>query len=69
MCRSIHRLREGTEIAVDEDLEAAARQFVRKVSGFSRPSQHNTEVFEEAVGDITIAVKKLMNGLEIRGAS
>ena len=69
MCRSIHRLREGTEIAGDDDLEAAARQFVRKVSGFSRPAQHNAEVFESAVTDITEAVKRLMQGLEIRGAS
>lgn len=69
MCRSIHRLREGTEIASPEDIEAAARQFVRKVSGFSRPASHNQDVFDSAVAEITTAVSRLMEGLEIRGAS
>lgn len=68
MCRSIHRLREGAEIANPEDIQAAARQFVRKVSGFARPAAHNAEVFEEAVAEITGSVTRLMEGLEIRGA-
>ncbi|MGA7270483.1 MAG: DUF2277 domain-containing protein [Acidimicrobiia bacterium] len=69
MCRSIHRLREGARIAPPEDIEAAARQFVRKVSGFSRPAAHNQAAFDSAVSEITQAVSKLMDGLEIRGAS
>ncbi len=69
MCRSIHRLREGALIAPPEDIEAAARQFVRKVSGFSRPAAHNQAAFDSAVSEITQAVSKLMDGLEIRGAS
>ncbi len=68
MCRSIVRLREGASIAPPEDIEAAARQFVRKVSGFSRPAAHNEEVFERAVDEISESVQRLMAGLEIRGA-
>lgn len=69
MCRSIVRLREGADVAPSEDIEAAARQFVRKVSGFSRPARHNQEVFEQAVTEITASVERLMAGLEVRGAS
>lgn len=68
MCRSIVRLREGAEVAPRDDIEAAARQFVRKVSGFSRPARHNQEVFDQAVTEITRSVERLMAGLEIRGA-
>lgn len=68
MCRSIKVLREGATPAPDEDIEAAARQFVRKVSGFPRPAGHNVEVFEQAVREITDSVERLMAGLEIRGA-
>lgn len=69
MCRSIVRLREGATVAPSEDIEAAARQFVRKVSGFSRPARHNQEVFEQAVSEITSSVERLLAHLEIRGAS
>jgi hypothetical protein len=68
MCRSIVRLREGADIAPTEDIEAAARQFVRKVSGFSRPARHNQEVFDQAVAEITDSVERLMAGLQVRGA-
>lgn len=68
MCRSIVRLREGADVAPPEDIEAAARQFVRKVSGFSRPAHHNQDVFERAVTEITDSVERLMAGLEVRGA-
>ncbi|MFP3915618.1 MAG: DUF2277 domain-containing protein [Actinomycetota bacterium] len=68
MCRSIVRLRDGASLAPPEDIEAAARQFVRKVSGFPRPASHNAEVFERAVAEITDSVERLMAGLEIRGA-
>jgi len=68
MCRSIVRLREGADVAPPEDIEAAARQFVRKVSGFTKPAAHNQAVFEAAVSEITRAVERLMSGLEVRGA-
>lgn len=68
MCRSIKVLREGATPASDEDIEAAARQFVRKISGFSKPAAHNREVFDLAVAEIADASQRLLDGLEIRGA-
>jgi hypothetical protein len=68
MCRSIKVLREGAEPAPDEEIEAAARQFVRKISGFSKPAPHNQAVFDQAVAEIADASQRLLDGLEIRGA-
>lgn len=68
MCRSIKVLREGSQAAPPEEIEAAARQFVRKVSGFSRPATHNRDAFERAVSEVAGATERLLAGLEIRGA-
>lgn len=68
MCRSIKILREGAVPAPPDEIEAAARQFVRKISGFGRPAAHNEKVFERAVAEITNASRNLLEGLEIRGA-
>ena len=69
MCRSIKRLREGATPAPDSEIEAAALQFVRKISGFTKPAAHNEEVFAEAVAEIAASSQRLLDGLEIRGAS
>ena len=69
MCRSIKRLREGAEPAPPDEIEAAARQFVRKISGFTKPATHNMDVFESAVADIAATSQRLLEGLEIRGAT
>ena len=69
MCRSIKRLRDGAVPASQHKIEEAARQYVRKISGFTKPAAHNTEVFDRAVADITAASQELMAGLEIKGAS
>lgn len=69
MCRSIKRLREGAEPAPPDEIEAAARQFVRKISGFSKPAAHNEEVFESAVAEIAETSQRLLEGLEVRGAA
>jgi hypothetical protein len=69
MCRSIKVLREGATPAADEEIEAAARQFVRKISGFSKPAPHNQVVFDEAIHEITHAAQRLLDGLEIKGAA
>lgn len=69
MCRSIKVLREGAVAAPPEEIEAAARQFVRKISGFSKPASHNQDVFEQAVAEISAASMDLLEGLEIRGAA
>lgn len=68
MCRSIKVLREGANPAPDEDIEAAALQFVRKISGFSKPAAHNQAVFDQAVTEIAASSQRLLDGLEIRGA-
>lgn len=68
MCRSIKLLREGATPAPSEEVEAAALQFVRKISGFRQPASHNQEVFDRAVADIARISEGLLEGLEIRGA-
>ncbi|WP_432148363.1 DUF2277 domain-containing protein [Streptomyces sp. bgisy029] len=71
MCRSIKTLRPPAlpEEASEEDMRAAALQYVRKVSGFRAPAAHNREVFDRAVDEITEATMKLLDGLEIRGSA
>jgi hypothetical protein len=68
VCRSIKRLRDGATPAPTEEVEAAALQFVRKISGFTKPATHNEEVFRAAVDEIAAASMRLLDGLEIRGA-
>jgi hypothetical protein len=68
MCRSIKVLREGAVPAPSEEIEAAALQFVRKISGFSKPAPHNVAAFEHAVHEIAHASQELLETLEIRGA-
>jgi hypothetical protein len=64
MCRSIKTLR-NTEIpATDEEIRAAALQFVRKVSGYRKPSRVNEEAFERAVEEVTKATQILLEGLK-----
>ncbi|MFJ6723842.1 DUF2277 domain-containing protein [Streptomyces sp. NPDC091281] len=69
MCRSIKTLRPPAlpEEATDDEIRAAALQYVRKVSGFRAPAAHNREVFEEAVAAVAAATTALLDGLEIRG--
>ncbi|MFD7336250.1 DUF2277 domain-containing protein [Streptomyces violascens] len=71
MCRSIKTLRPPAmpEEATDDDIRAAALQYVRKVSGFRAPAAHNREVFERAVEEIAEATRELLAGLEVRGAA
>ena len=64
MCRSIKTLR-NTEIPVtEEEIRAAALQFVRKVSGYRKPSRVNEEAFERAVDEVTRATQILLDGLK-----
>ncbi|MDB1086374.1 DUF2277 domain-containing protein [Streptomyces sp. ACA25] len=68
MCRSIKTLRPPVTPEVhDEDIRAAALQYVRKVSGFRAPAAHNQEVFDRAVEDVARATQLLLDGLEVRG--
>ena len=65
MCRSIKRLREGTVAASDEEVREAARQFVRKISGFGAPASNNEAAFNRAVDDIADASQRLLESLVI----
>ncbi|MYT28629.1 MULTISPECIES: DUF2277 domain-containing protein [unclassified Streptomyces] len=70
MCRSIRTLRPPVTPEVrDEDIRAAALQYVRKVSGFRAPAAHNREVFDQAVETIAAATQDLLNGLQVRGSA
>jgi hypothetical protein len=70
MCRSIKTLREPyTENVTEQDVRAAALQYVRKVSGFRQPARHNAEAFDRAVQSVTDATLALLDQLEVRAAS
>ncbi|GAA0461912.1 DUF2277 domain-containing protein [Streptomyces sp. NPDC046215] len=70
MCRSIKTLRPPmTPHVEDEDIRAAAVQYVRKVSGFHHPAAHNEAVFDQAVSAVAEATRRLLDGLEVRGPS
>jgi hypothetical protein len=60
MCRSIKTLRQRDVIATDEEIRAAARQFVRKISGFQHPTARHEDAFEEAVDEITATSKRTL---------
>ena len=62
MCRSIVTLR-SPEAVPDEDVRAAALQYVRKVSGYRAPSEANRAAFERAVDDIALSTRSLLDGL------
>ena len=64
MCRSIKKLRNAQPAATPDDIRAAARQFVRKVSGFQKPSQKNETAFEKAVEEIAKTTEGLLGVLE-----
>ena len=63
MCRNIKVLRDYNDPPGEEEIEAAALQFVRKISGFNKPSRVNSEAFEQAVEEITLASQRLLGSL------
>ncbi len=65
MCRSIKTLRRGDEAATTGELEAAARQYVRKISGYRTPSTRNAAAFEAAIAEITEASDRLLGALGV----
>jgi len=68
MCRSIKVLRRPGETATDEELRGAALQFVRKISGFHKPSKANQEVFDRAVREISESSDRLLKAIGAHGA-
>ncbi|GFG49646.1 hypothetical protein CQY20_18995 [Mycolicibacterium agri] len=66
MCRNITELRGLEPAATPEEIEAAARQYVRKVSGVTRPSATNVDAFETAVAEVTATTTRLLAALPPR---
>ena len=67
MCRSIKVLRNTESPATDAEIEAAALQFVRKISGYRQPSKANANAFDQAVAEVTEASQRLLSQLTARG--
>lgn len=63
MCRSIKQLRVPNYTPSDDEINAAALQFVRKVSGFRKPSRANQAAFDKAVGEIALATRVLIQDI------
>ena len=61
MCRSIKRLREGAVPAADDAVHEAARQYVRKVSGFGKPTERHQAAFDEAIAEISASTRRLLD--------
>ena len=68
MCRSIKVLRRAGETVMGEELNAAALQFVRKISGFHKSSKANQAVFDRGVEEVAAASRRLLESLEQRAA-
>ena len=68
MCRSIKVLRNQDPPATDAEVEAAALQFVRKISGYRQPSKANAIAFEAAVAEITESSRRLLSQLTLHGS-
>jgi hypothetical protein len=64
MCHSIRPLFNFDPPATDEEIHAACLQFVRKISGFARPSQANADSFDRAVADISQTARQLLDTLQ-----
>ena len=66
MCRNITELRGLEPAATDEEVQAAARQYIRKVSGITRPTAANADAFEAAVAEVTATTRRLLSVLPPR---
>ena len=63
MCRNIRTLHNFEPPATDEEIQASALQYVRKISGSTQPSRANAEAFERAVEEVVAATSRLLDGL------
>jgi hypothetical protein len=63
MCRNIRTLHNFEPQATDEEIRASSLQYVRKISGFTKPSQANAEAFERAVDDVAAVTARLLGEL------
>ena len=63
MCRSIKKLRNPEQFPSEQEIHAAALQYVRKVSGYRSPSRRNQEAFDQAVSEVAASTHKLISEL------
>lgn len=63
MCRNIRTLYNFSPTATDEEIRAASLQFVRKISGFNKPSLANQAAFDRAIDEVALAARHLLDGL------
>ena len=68
MCRSIKVLRDPEAPPSEEEIRAAALQYVRKISGYRKPSRRNESAFDQAVDEVTEASARLLSALQPAGA-
>ncbi|MEH7386353.1 DUF2277 domain-containing protein [Bacillus sp. JJ1521] len=64
MCRNIRTLFNFDPVATDEEIHAASVQYVKKITGFNKPSKINEEAFNQAINEIAMVTKNLLNSLE-----
>ena len=69
MCRSIQQLRGAEPPASEQEIRDAALQYVRKISGYRKPSAANTAVFDQAVAEVSAATERLLEGLVVAPGS
>ena len=65
MCRSIKKLRNPDHFPVEEDIRAAALQYIRKVSGYRQPSRINQLAFEQAVTEVAVSTRTLLENIQL----
>jgi hypothetical protein len=65
MCRSIKTLRRAETAATTGEIEAAARQFIRKVSGYRTPSARNADAFDAAIEEVATSSRRLLEALGV----
>ncbi len=64
MCRSIKKLRNPENFLDDDEIHAAALQYIRKVSGYRQPSRINKAVFEQAITEVASSTRALLEGIQ-----
>ena len=68
MCRSIKHLRLTDRLATEEEVYKAALQYVRKVSGYRKPSKVNQAAFDAAITEVAAATRKMLETLSVKGS-
>ena len=69
MCRSIKKLRDPEHFPVEEEIRAAALQYIRKVSGYRQPSRINQLAFEQAVTEVAASTRTLLENIQLNAVS